>query len=1550
MDYEMLVEKLRQMAQKEKNLGNLDAEAALINDMEKLQAWMDGGQAGPCPIDLGKYDLGKPAATPEAAPVEQVAPPLKTAARIKTTKGTMGKPAPRPSKTRTEAPTSKKTMKKVEAESAVQLLETKVVAAEELAAIAEEVESPEQAVLRGQLDQARQYFDKKQLREAVALATQVENRSQDSALKETAGHLLTQARRQLTAAVKKALAEGDAASNAGKTELARKHFQTARELDPDNKDVKRALLELDGVLVTQISEAKIQALRAGLRERKDIKRLGEAVYEAEALYGEGKLTAEFDALLPEARKFYDETRKEQGEITTAMRFGDLAARSQAVKDITDLVATGQKFIFDVTTNTEKPSFDLLQEANKLLEGASEDTAQYELDLANKQLPAHPKYARKRLTAALEQPFSEHYKRKLQEKLSEVEALIQLQEKTGELLPQDNGAVEIFRLALETYKTFPLSPGHDAQISQARQMALASLTARIHDLCQQAELSLRMGEYQNARKKTAETEKLAAAWPEEQKPAELKSLLDGVQEIRQRIDATENMWNEYSKLANTIREQVLDPARRAAALDLFREVSTDKRFKAFPDLKVLTSEIDNYKGVGEQLTDAQSAHTEGDWSRVYEIADKVIKSAKAGQLADKFNELHAEASIELAISRAKSLLDDDDVPEANNILSAVLNKERGTPREAVLRQRLEHELKKIAQCITDNAPMQSLFERASDLVGLRDSLLFKAYANPNYALRQARINVDGQATNSEMRDLINSLKTDPNGPDPLAQELSARAGEALKAELGKKGFAERLEAMHLFRYVGGNAQERQPGWLEFRPSLRTAEARRAERLVSESLRSDILEALKKAYTSRREKMLDDDTLRDMAERARGMRDAGLLETDEDKVAGRWLEIEWGKRQAQVGEGRGDWNEVVSIWKRLLDLYGTPEVRNGWRRARIQQAIEQARDLVYNHHQGEDALAVLRKVQAEAGVGSACELHLALADTHAVLGNFDSAFGCLAEAGQFSPQKAVQTAVLKKRKELEREKLIQQAIADAQSKKDNSPHEALRILQNALGTPIAKDSRRLCQLQDKIFTKASESLLKTAKEEQAIGSDEGKIKAVVALVDLQGLEELAGVPANRRRSIGELGRLRSGLTSVAESVIRSAQDFDPSSMMLEQAILRAGALSSRLQTFDSVIPLFSAELEMVKERLVKRRGDVSRSLDNLQALKKLLDEALKASLWEEALQMGDFQTLEKYARQYSQLELSDMQEVHTFEKRLAEWKEIRGVMVKEIKEIKDKFVKEEAFEDILTRLRRLTGMPGLRANGQPWQSLQQRDYDEIRHFMSGQLRIHDLYEEELAGWEAVEAASVMRQKELELWQEWDKSCVLGMDDMYNAVKAILHYTRVLPPTSELMTIVPDDLRMLGIAESKPDAEVPPIRLKNRDWNKIAAAAQAAIDALIVVPKDGDAPVLIHSQKAKSLQAEGKRRLRIAEIWLREAQKQIAVLDDLLKEQGFPSAQEFKEAVDQQDWDRLERLLARARAAGTLDLQEQKQMTVYSQVLEEARRQEARQHKKKRLFNLG
>jgi hypothetical protein len=599
-----------------------------------------------------------------------------------------------------------------------------------------------------------------------------------------------------------------------------------------------------------------------------------------------------------------------------------------------------------------------------------------------------------------------------------------------------------------------------------------------------------------------------------------------------------------------------------------------------------------------------------------------------------------------------------------------------------------------------------------------------------------------------------------------------------------------------------------------------------------------------------------------------------------------------------------------------VYNTEEIRKNWRRVRIQQAVELAHDLIVNDHKGEDALQTLEAVKSEPGIGNSWEVEQAIADAYTLLGNFDSAFGSLDEALRFAPQESdIMASLLKKQKEMAREKEIQYAFAQAQAKKLSSPQDALQVLRDARTKPALKDSRRLRELQEKIYTDASEALLKSAKEQQATGSDEDKLKAVMALVDLQSLEELADIPKSKRQSNKEMGHLRSDLASVAESVIRSAQEFDPAAISLDQAIIQASSLSSRLQAFDSVLPMFSSELEVIKDRLTKRRRDVAKSLDNLKELQKKLGTAQDPLLWNQAMQTGDFQPLENYSRQIGRLGLAGMQEVQDFDKRLAEWKEIRSYLLREIDEIEKKFSPEEAFEDVNVRITRLKSLPKFRMDGQPWEKIYQRDYDAIRDLMNASLRVNDLYSAgELVGWQAVSEAATARQEELDHWLEWNKQCRLAMDDLVRAGETTKTHTLETPS-----------------------------RFRLRDWEKQQAAAQSAIDLLKGGMQVEGKKVEVQSGKGEAIQKANKENLAGAEEAWREAKRQIDIINSNVI--LFPTSEEFNDAIAQQDWNRLQSLLERAKAVGTTDPEELKRVAVHSKVLFEKKKE---LEKKKSIFD--
>ncbi|GAB4501126.1 MAG: hypothetical protein Fur0035_06670 [Anaerolineales bacterium] len=1552
------LQKLKALAQEKNDMGDIDAWGEIQEDILAYEPWLKKKQ-GPCPIDLKKYGFSpasEPPLTPQA--VKEI---------ISALQEEDARPQPESAPKAAEARPQPKLTPKVEAapkaEEASPAAESPAVSDSDLSRAAAEQADAQESSLRRSLTEARQRLAAREWRAALGLADSLAAQTQTPAIKAEIREIYDQARGGLTAALQESINLGDSARAAGELDEARRHYLAALALEED-AHARRALQEIEGLFQAQLSESRLNALRAGLKDRKDLRHLGEAVYEAEALDGEGKLPAELAGLAAEARREYDALRKAHGEETTQMRFGDLQARSDAVDKLRERVATGEKLIYDATTNTEKDAYELLREANSLLTQASEDAAQYELNIAEKSKDTRPRIARERLEKALTQPFSEQFLRKLQEKLDEVNGFVRAQEKAEGLQAQassETDDLQRFSLLLQAAQTFRVLPGLEEQTEQARLRALAALAARQADALLGAEQALKMQDYARARESARQAETSLALWPESEKPAELTRQAQQAASLRQRIDALESAWAEYQKLAASIRQQVSDPNRRAAALDLFRSVSEDPRFD-FPDRRILTSEIDQYKGVGEQLTDAQTAKGNGDWSRVFDITDKVLKAGKAGPLAEQFRELYADAVTELNLIRAQELLGSDDVFEANNIFTAMLSKEereRGKARRENLEKRLEEEIKTIRAAINEGRTMQALFDQAADALGVRDLTLFRLYTRPAAALRLAKVGAEGVVNSPEMRAEINRLKHSGESADPEAAELMARAAQELLEVLAKKGMSERLRALKMFRHAGGDKNQlAEEGWQPFTLSLVTAEARRAARLVSDSLRRDVYEPLnqqRQAWLGK-EPGLSDEELRSLAFSALGLRQANLLETETERNTGRWAEVEWGKRQARAAEAANNWSAALGLWRDLNTHHpNLPEVQQGLRRARIQEAIQQAH-LLGGSSRGEEALALLQNLLNESDYGSAVELHQSLAEIAAGLGNFEQAASSLDLAARLAQDEGQRASLEQSRQTLEIRKITDSARAsiERENLREVRPAEALRLLKNAIESLQAKNGLAasaqteaqkavdaLLELKQIVFERAQSALLQKAEQQQASGSNEGKIQAVVALVDLQTLEEQAEISNAQRRSIQGMNSLREDLARVAAELTDIAAQFEPAGMSLPQALVRARELSNRLQTFDNIRQFFSAQLGQTKDKLDAARNQIGKHLSALTELEKKLQEANAPRLWDDAINYGNFQPLEQYKTAIDNLGLGGLPEVAAFRNRFGEMQELYNYLLDTIQAIKRAFSVSENYEDVRRLVRESQTQPSSTRSGHPWKAIQQPEYEQIRLRLNSRLRVTDIYGEgEIIGWDAVEQAADQRALELEQWEKWDKACAFKMDAAWQALQ-------------------------LAQAQSSET----PHRIKRAKWVEAREAASLAVQALLqsaapdlaaepdsaespAPPKEfigplyaNQQPVAVRSKAARDFQKEGKSRLETASQWLHQAETQILILDNVLTEQGFPTQEEFASAASQKDLPRLERLLARAENAGMVTEEERKRVSTYKLTLQRLHEEK----EKKKFFNL-
>lgn len=170
-------------------------------------------------------------------------------------------------------------------------------------------------------------------------------------------------------------------------------------------------------------------LRLGLKERKNIRRLGNAVYQAEALYAEGKLPNDLNNLLRVAREMYDQIRQQHGDLLTRMRFHDLLTCKEARDELSERLAIGERYFYDSTSNDYIPMENICAQASKLHEVASEQAFEPLISKINDNLSSNPFYVSQLIREGLELPFHDIHKRVLEQKMFEVELHIHSQEKS-----------------------------------------------------------------------------------------------------------------------------------------------------------------------------------------------------------------------------------------------------------------------------------------------------------------------------------------------------------------------------------------------------------------------------------------------------------------------------------------------------------------------------------------------------------------------------------------------------------------------------------------------------------------------------------------------------------------------------------------------------------------------------------------------------------------------------------------------------------------------------------------------------------------------------------------------------------------------------------------------------------------------------------------------------------------------------------------------------------------------------------------------------------------
>lgn len=1342
----------------------------------------------------------------------------------------------------------------------------------------EETESFQQQQARRQISEVATMVRDGRYQEAIALGTALRSQYPDemAVLQDTLEDHLSLARKRISEQLEDALQRGAEARSAGNLDLARKCYNEARQYDPENQQARDALLEMDIALSRQLPTQMHEELRIGLRERRSLTRLGDAIYRAEALLQEDRLPDDLQALYQKARQDYEELRRAGGQDTTQMRFGGLDAKLKAVESIRQRLAEGrQDEIFDETLNRNRPLSEALEEANRLLEEASTDTAQYELDRIRKALPAYPAWALARLEKALEQPFADRDRRELEKVRHTIEDLKTKKESAETLLiqsEQTDDPLDAFALILRAQAAFPYLEGlggledqQPTRVNQARQTAIDTLRVSAQSDLQKAGVFSNAGQYEESRLCLQKISQNIARWPEASRPSELVTLQTEIDALQQLVNTSETHRLELQKLATKIRADVLPASSRKAALELYNQVRNDPRFASFPELTLLRTEMDQYLGIGELIQELETEYTHRNWPRVWELSERILESQQAGAFTNRVEALRLEAEIEIDIERIKDLLDQEEVAEANKIYSRrvdtfkkAIDRET-TDRRAWLQEmydafnhRLTAETEKIIQCARNNPVFQPLYDQAI--------------------------------------------------------ELSNRSG-----------IQEQLKSLTIFRFLAGESQAVDGTWPPYQPSLRTADARRKRRELESKIRETLLISIVEAYKDRQKAPQEEEMMRDFAEKAKALRDAGgLLQDENERAAVRWIEVAWGQIRAQK-LGNSDWDNAVEIWSDLNKNHPhTSVVEAGLRNARIHQAVSRSERLLVDGNP-QTALEQLREAQTDSSLNRSWEISRLLARTHAILGNFDLAFRSLADAETLwqNSQKVdlsadeikhQQTELENTRTEVEREKLIQTTLQKIEliwSGESNGAAEALRLLHDVLNTLLGKNSRRLQEKHQEIYEAAERYLLQTAYDEMDNGSEEGKIQAIVSFLDLTDLERIVGLPREESKAWPELDKLKTELTPLAKQIIQKLNNIDALLQLpLPDAIREADQMVKRVETFQYVAGIFNESvsgtenLQQFKIRLTERR-------DSLKKLQEVLAEANQPNIWDQAFQTGNFNQLEQYLRRIKDFNLSDLLEVKTFEAQLAENKEIYQILIAAIDDVKTLFDREEKFEETVQKIRSLSTRP-TRKNGSSWQYISSVRYQEIYRIMGDKLSIPNTYGESdhpyLQGWEQVRQAAEKRDQEWHDIDGWYRECLTEKDICDGFMAVIEQHTSFTP-----------------------------LRQKESDWSQLKSAAEKLENLLKEGPYEDYQTPPRQSKKASDLWKQSRILLaeiqttrRNAEVELGNTQKRVEVEGD------FPTQQEWSLAAQQRNVVAMKRLIERAQRVGAKDKGQQKVIEVYQKIL--------------------
>lgn len=1057
---------------------------------------------------------------------------------------------------------------------------------------------------------------------------------------------LTDAKVKRTALIDELHQKARAARDQTNWQASEDFYQKILALDEKNERAKIDLASLVNAKLEKERQTFIQETKDNLRFKlNNVEALGKAVRTAEQLIARHEADDELENLYETAKSKWDDLRQKMGEVTTKMRTGSLANRAEAVHELEQLIFAGQLTTWDVTTDTYRPTSDILNDSKVLWQQASQQAVNTELTEVDKQLPHNLDWAIKRLKDAIAQQYYDRQDTKKKNPLGSVfyeqdlERLKEHQGKVEKQIADRDEAEDLVKqarvtppeqglnLLLEARSRWPYLEGIDKRIEEQRNLVANMLSSQVDSKLREAESKAAEEDFVTAQALASEADKLTKQLPGEALPI-LKTAAQKVALLLQVIKEREGLVNSFAMQESEIRRLLRDPHTQQTAVDLFDQISQQPEFIKYHRLAALRLEVSAYRDAGAQLAEVQKlvGHEERDWQEIARLCDALISTRTGGDIARQAEIIRDEARLELRIRKAKQDLKNGDVAKAEFEFLGILQKH--PERQSELKSALDE----IAAC------------KANDPA-----------ANPKMAL--------------------------------AAQLKYAREPK------------DQLRALELYREVAEDLAK----------SSYTAEAQRQAQEMSDALRLAWLPKIRDAEANWRKQKLSDEILEEAGGLAETLRKGKLVWEEEEKRTVRTIQVAYQRHHAEKQANIGRLDEAVRIWESLEhDWPGVIDIQTEARKARKQKAIWEAQnELSQNPDQeaaAHKALHILREEQTNDHWGADGEINLKLADAYRTLEQFSEAKRC-AENARIDPVTIENGSRLLQL--IEDDRQIAEVRKEYNTYHTRKDYEtAFEVLNKLPDELLHREDVEM--MRSTILGEATNELMEIANREQGKSNTEGMVVAVEALVRLQNIETLAQVKNGKGAAAledvkEELPRIAMQVLREAGKYNPSRLALDSA---LAEARRIANQLRA-FQRITKGFP--DEDRENLETNIRNRLALIMDQIQRLEHIQTSLNKVAQNSpLWQEAVRTNNFSTVQTEAAVVEQNAGNDLDvmEIKEFRKRLQETVELRGHIAYQVQQLvegeRNLFLAQENYAEVLRVCAGLHNLPNRKDLTVPHQS--------------------------------------------------------------------------------------------------------------------------------------------------------------------------------------------------------------------------------------------------------